>query len=348
MALNSESTPLLVGHAASQAPPSPSYGATAGSASLPGLPSQSSSSDSVVLFVDTSSSSAEEEGFRCWCCWEYHNTPGDPLIRVCLGCRDRDLQYIHQLCINKYLSALPPPRGRTFRALPIPESEQEFVASLVRRDKWYHRLTPSFLLPRFEYVIEGHQCTRCKYPYKVYARRLSPLRGLLGDPYLLAAIVVMTICVGTLTASCVFLIIEFWSDDIIFLNLGFIKIGVVAFAAFMLLFCHSINMATWTMIFEYCGEQWDKYVCGIDESRLIEQMIDQESSEDGLDSFSIDPERGPETPSHVLHLASASGSGDEGPLSTAGQQQPQPQPQPLNRSTSVQVPTDTNAQPSSS
>jgi hypothetical protein len=43
---------------------------------------------------------------RCWCCWETSDFPSDPLIRVCTGCKDIDLQYIHQSCINNYLTTV--------------------------------------------------------------------------------------------------------------------------------------------------------------------------------------------------------------------------------------------------
>lgn len=44
---------------------------------------------------------------RCWCCWESTQTPRNPLIRACLGCKDPDLQLIHQECIDQYINALP-------------------------------------------------------------------------------------------------------------------------------------------------------------------------------------------------------------------------------------------------
>ena len=49
------------------------------------------------------------------------------MIRVCLGCRDPDLQYIHQNCIDKYLSNLPPPptrRSDAFNALQAGQAGQ--------------------------------------------------------------------------------------------------------------------------------------------------------------------------------------------------------------------------------
>lgn len=46
---------------------------------------------------------------RCWCCWETHETKENQLIRVCEGCKDPDLQWIHQECIDKFISVIPTP-----------------------------------------------------------------------------------------------------------------------------------------------------------------------------------------------------------------------------------------------
>ncbi|KAJ1562309.1 hypothetical protein HK405_013602 [Cladochytrium tenue] len=61
---------------------------------------------------------------RCWCCWEPAATAvassgelGDLLVyppdamavRACAGCKDPDLQLVHQACIDSYVNALNPP-----------------------------------------------------------------------------------------------------------------------------------------------------------------------------------------------------------------------------------------------
>ena len=43
----------------------------------------------------------------CWCCWESDTSNENPLIRACRNCKDKNLQLIHQECINKYISNLP-------------------------------------------------------------------------------------------------------------------------------------------------------------------------------------------------------------------------------------------------
>ncbi|KAJ3229553.1 hypothetical protein HDU81_005248 [Chytriomyces hyalinus] len=47
---------------------------------------------------------------QCWCCWESEETDSNPLIRVCHGCKDVDLQWVHQKCVNSFVSMLPKPR----------------------------------------------------------------------------------------------------------------------------------------------------------------------------------------------------------------------------------------------
>ncbi|KAI9355976.1 hypothetical protein DFJ73DRAFT_824146 [Zopfochytrium polystomum] len=71
---------------------------------------QAPSASSNVSSLSAASSRFIPKKGRCWCCWEESETPANPLVRVCLGCKDPDLQWIHQVCIDEYISALPPPR----------------------------------------------------------------------------------------------------------------------------------------------------------------------------------------------------------------------------------------------
>jgi hypothetical protein len=53
---------------------------------------------------------------QCWACWESLETKSNPLIRTCLGCKDPDLQFIHQLCIDQFINNLPTSSsGQTFQ-----------------------------------------------------------------------------------------------------------------------------------------------------------------------------------------------------------------------------------------
>lgn len=49
----------------------------------------------------------EESPSRCWCCWETSETKKNPLIRSCLSCKNKDLQLIHQDCIDQFINTLP-------------------------------------------------------------------------------------------------------------------------------------------------------------------------------------------------------------------------------------------------
>lgn len=55
----------------------------------------------------------QEPAKPCWACWESAETYYNPLVRVCRGCKDPELQLIHQRCIDKYINALPTPRRCT-------------------------------------------------------------------------------------------------------------------------------------------------------------------------------------------------------------------------------------------
>jgi hypothetical protein len=125
---------------------------------------------------------ADETGKgRCWCCWETDETTSNPLVRVCKGCKDVDLQWIHQDCIDRYISLLPPPRSGLLIG-----SDQDFA------------------------------CTRCNDPYNVESRSTHPLIALKSEPFLFPAMIVITICMIVLTVSCVSLIIDNLYSDLVF------------------------------------------------------------------------------------------------------------------------------------
>jgi hypothetical protein len=113
------------------------------------MPSSSSSIISLQQqetepLIQPANSSIASEGVVCWCCWETTNTSSDPLIRVCRGCRDPDLQFIHQSCINKFLTALPAPTSQQ------PDLETG------------------------EIPLQKFRCTRCNDDYVVVQTPISP------------------------------------------------------------------------------------------------------------------------------------------------------------------------------
>ena len=106
--------------------------------------------------------SVQEKG-RCWCCWEETDSVSNPLIRACYGCKDLDLQWIHQKCIDQYMSLLPQ------------SSEIE----------------PSFY------------CTRCKDTYTVVSKRIHPLKTILSDRFLLLTLTLSTIVMLIVTLDSI-------------------------------------------------------------------------------------------------------------------------------------------------
>ena len=163
---------------------------------------------------------------RCWCCWEEDETANNPLIRVCKGCKDLDLQWIHQDCIDRYISLLPPPR-----TVPIIDSDQDFA------------------------------CTRCKDPYIVESRRTHPLIALKSEPFLFPSMIIITLCMIVLTASCISLIIDNLHSGFVF----YFDIPIWMIGMFMLLFCHMVNTATWILVIQYCSGRWTRHVLQIKE-----------------------------------------------------------------------------------
>ena len=100
---------------------------------------------------------------RCWCCWEEEETIDNPLIRVCHGCKDIDLQWIHQDCIDQYISLLP-------------QNSEENI-------KFY--------------------CTRCKDPYQVESIRIHPLNTIKSDKSLLLSMILVSLCMIVITLGSI-------------------------------------------------------------------------------------------------------------------------------------------------
>jgi hypothetical protein len=104
----------------------------------------------------------EEKG-HCWACWESEETLGNPLIRTCRGCKDIDLKWIHQDCMDNYISLLP-------------QKVEEENTSL--------------------------RCTRCSDPYQFDSIRINPFKVLLTEHMVLASMLFMTFCMIVITIQC--------------------------------------------------------------------------------------------------------------------------------------------------
>ncbi|KAI8616573.1 hypothetical protein BC830DRAFT_1167704 [Chytriomyces sp. MP71] len=100
---------------------------------------------------------------KCWCCWEYETNSNDasnPLIRVCWGCKDPDLQWIHQICIDSFLTKLPVSPARRPRRLGLWNAYSVSVPST------------------------SFRCTRCNDPYQVVETTVPFLQTLRTDALL--------------------------------------------------------------------------------------------------------------------------------------------------------------------
>ena len=110
---------------------------------------------------------------RCWCCWETHETTANPLIRACLGCKDVDLQWIHQECIDQYIYLLPQNSA---------DEETSFY------------------------------CTRCKDPYQFERLGANPLKVLISDQQLLFPMILVTISMIMITVGSIDTLISYSYD----------------------------------------------------------------------------------------------------------------------------------------
>jgi len=215
--------------------------------SEPLTPSLSSSS---LSSTSTATNTCTKKG-RCWACWEEAETAKDPLIRVCRGCKDPDLQYIHQSCINKYISSLPISHS--------PDPEQPTSPTLIRQAaNEIHLLLNN---PTRNVTVEKslYSCTRCKDPYRVQVQPISCFVTFWKDTYLRTAMIFMTLCIGILTAACGILLSQNAGKNL-YLQWWFIKVSVFHFAIFMLIFCHSLNLVTWNMVLSYSSGRSYKHV----------------------------------------------------------------------------------------
>ncbi|KAI9106296.1 hypothetical protein DFS34DRAFT_589540 [Phlyctochytrium arcticum] len=264
---------------------------------------------------------------RCWACWEVTETLQDPLIRVCHGCLDKDLQYIHQECINRYVSTLnvpalrssPPPSLRP----TVPFSTENFNVDIFQFLEESGRIASRRVTPSLEplstsptttphasnipsptsptspqlpspthsqgtgsnasgelhspleptglsatdgtIIFDRFRCSRCCDPYTVKLIPLHPLRVLFHDRFLFSAILLMTACVLLLTACCAGLLADEASNiadggDGSRITLWFVSIRMIYFAIGMVIFCHSIYIFTWKMVWEACEGQSLKHV----------------------------------------------------------------------------------------
>lgn len=176
----------------------------------------------------------------CWACWERTETPSNPLIRACQGCKDVDLMWIHLTCMNKYLNTLPT-RKSSFG--PAQCEESLFNTSFTRQTS---------------YVTNEYACTRCKSTYLVRVTPSSPLIILWKDPFLLYAMVALVVSMTVLSACCITLIYSFWNTYTPLSD--WVPIDLAWFAVVIFAVCHVIHALTWVLVLNHCGKMSTKSV----------------------------------------------------------------------------------------
>lgn len=210
---------------------------------------------SFVLIV--SHSIAHMEIVKCWCCWE--TGLQSELIRVCRGCKDPDLQYIHQECMDRYITNLPTPRQRTQRHQDADTEDETLPLIANEQDGSDHQFF----------------CTRCKDPYKIQSIPVSPLVILFQEKVLFPSMILITLCILVLTASCLGLIIDHFSTGTV---VYFLRIPVWVLASLMLIMSHAVNGFTWIMVLRSCSSRFVRHVLPVSATDESEQQGSSSSS----------------------------------------------------------------------
>jgi hypothetical protein len=166
----------------------------------------------------------------CWACWETRESPENRLIRACHGCKDKDLQYIHESCINTYIKNIvnsKNPRG--YAEEPVPFVAEDTINALLKQhqekinaawqrctgvncSEWLEKIQ---ILKPFR-VVDGNvslnfmdiKCTRCLDEYDIVAQKVSAPFVLMHDKVLRALVFLMTLSMMVLTWACVEIILR--------------------------------------------------------------------------------------------------------------------------------------------
>lgn len=167
----------------------------------------------------------------------------------------------------------------TTKLLPRPSSPTTITGSPSSSSPTASTPSTSSSKPR----TPDYFCTRCKDAYTVRHTPIHPLFILSTDAFLVFAMVLMTICMAVLTTCCSLLIFQHWSSGQILFDFGgYIRISMNSFAVTMLLFCHSVNAVTWSMVISHCSGRTEKWVVGIDDDEEEEVLDEQETASTSL------------------------------------------------------------------
>lgn len=180
---------------------------------------------------------------KCWACWESSNSYRNPLIRVCLHCKDPDLQYIHQSCINSYISSLPlprRPRSPRLNQLQNQDNEQEQVQEPTQ--------TVAEFLSQDQVLYD---CTRCRDPYTVSTVPISPLEVIWMDVWMRSIAIVLFL--GFLVMASTLAVIAanaYWGQDVVLFSVWGVEVSALTIAAFLTVLGMgaggSLMVAMWT------------------------------------------------------------------------------------------------------
>jgi hypothetical protein len=192
--------------------------------------SAANSTENAIILSTTSSSSSSS--VKCWACWESTSSYRNPLIRVCRHCKDPDLQYIHQNCINSYISSLPlPRRPRSPRvAQPGGEGGDGNQDGQLQNQEPPQQTVAEFLSQ--EEVL--YDCTRCRDPYTVSTVAISPLEVIWQDVWMRSIAIVLLF--GFLVMGSTLVVIAanaYWGQDVVLFSVWGIDITALSVAAFL-------------------------------------------------------------------------------------------------------------------
>jgi hypothetical protein len=171
----------------------------------------------------------ERKELICWACWEPEvDSKLDPLIRACRGCKDPNLQYIHQNCMNTYIcnntqvrfpgnwtshtdnSGIPFVSQESLNLIRTKHNEETVGVPFVESETEQANLlaSPTLTLQKGWVNLRcmDLRCTRCTDQYDVVARPVSSFRVLSYDRIMRTLVSMMTLCIMVLGAACAVII----------------------------------------------------------------------------------------------------------------------------------------------
>ncbi|KAI8610505.1 hypothetical protein BC830DRAFT_1145494 [Chytriomyces sp. MP71] len=173
---------------------------------------------------------------RCWCCWDATETRANPLIRPCRGCKDPDLQWIHQACIDTYLTKLP---------------------ARMRHEAAQSRTV------RFK-------CARCCDAYMVSETPVPLVSAVYQDAYLRRAVVMLLVSTSIVFVACTYswyyenfvepqkLMFDVWIPFG-----GSFQLGLTFFAGLMLALCYCLCLFTYYLLLDFFKSEVVRHVVGM-------------------------------------------------------------------------------------